>query len=121
MEPMNRKSLAIAVVTASLLSCSALAAPPNADLTLRATDAFLNAPAQPLRFQDDAGGGHDEGLALYRADDVDGARAKWREASVLDPDNYVIHKQLWAIENPERFYGERVDMAWQKEQLAQGL
>ena len=63
----------------------------------------------------------DEGLAAYRADDVESARAKWREASVLDPHNYVIHKQLWAIENPERFYGDRVDMAWQKEQLAQGL
>ena len=63
----------------------------------------------------------DEGLALFKSGDVDGARAKWREASVLDPGNYVIHKQLWAIENPERFYGERVDMAWQKEQLAQGL
>ena len=63
----------------------------------------------------------DEGLAAYRADDVESARAKWREASVLDPLNYVIHKQLWAIENPERFYGDRVDMAWQKEQLAQGL
>jgi hypothetical protein len=62
----------------------------------------------------------DEGLAAYRGGDVEGARANWREASVLDPHNYVIHKQLWAIENPERFYGERVDMAWQKEQLAQG-
>ena len=63
----------------------------------------------------------DEGLALLRAGDTDGARAKWREASVLDPDNYVVHKQLWSIENPERFYGERVDMAWQKDQLAHNL
>lgn len=63
----------------------------------------------------------DEGLALLRIGDTDGARAKWRQASVIDPDNYVIHKQLWSIENPERFYGEKVDMDWQKQQLAQGL
>lgn len=63
----------------------------------------------------------DEGLALLRSGDTEGARAKWREASVIDPDNYVVHKQLWSIENPERFYGEKVDMDWQKQQLAQGL
>lgn len=63
----------------------------------------------------------DEGLDLLRNGDTDGARAKWRQASVIDPDNYVVHKQLWSIENPERFYGDKVDMAWQKEQLAQGL
>lgn len=64
MEPMNRRGLAIGVVTAGLLSCSALATPPKTNLSLRATDAFLDAPTQPLRFQDEAGGGHDEGLAL---------------------------------------------------------
>lgn len=63
----------------------------------------------------------EEGLALLRGCDMDGARAKWREASVIDPDNYVVHKQLWSIENPERFYGEKVDMNWQKQQLVQGL
>jgi hypothetical protein len=62
-----------------------------------------------------------EGLALLRSDDKDRARAKWREASVIDPDTYVVHKQLWSIENPERFYGEKVDMDWQKQQLAQGV
>lgn len=62
----------------------------------------------------------DEGLALLQSGDVDGARTKWRAASDLDPHNYVIHKQLWYIENPERFTGDNVDMAWQKDQLAQG-
>ena len=61
------------------------------------------------------------GLTLLRGGRVARARAKWREASTLDPDNYVVHKQLWSIENPEKFYGEHVDMAWQKEQLARGL
>ena len=62
----------------------------------------------------------DEGLALLQTGDVDGARAKWRAASDIDPHNYVIHKQLWYIENPEKFDGENVDMAWQKQQLANG-
>ena len=62
----------------------------------------------------------DEGLALLQSGDVDGARAKWRAASDIDPQNYVIHKQLWYIENPERFTGDNVDMAWQKQQLAEG-
>jgi hypothetical protein len=62
-----------------------------------------------------------QGLALLRSGDTIGARAKWREVSIFDPDNYVVHKQLWSIENPERFYGENVDMAWQMQQLAQGL
>ena len=63
----------------------------------------------------------EEGLTLLRGGRVARARAKWREASTLDPGNYVVHKQLWSIENPEKFYGEHVDMAWQKEQLARGL
>jgi hypothetical protein len=63
----------------------------------------------------------EEGLAAFRDGGLDGARGKWREAAEIDPEHFVVHKQLWAIENPERFYEGRVDMAWQKEQLAQGL
>ena len=63
----------------------------------------------------------DQGLALLRGGEVTEACAKWREASTLDPGNYVVHKQLWSIENPEKFYGDKVDMAWQKDQLAHGL
>jgi hypothetical protein len=62
-----------------------------------------------------------DGLALLRSGDNAAALAKWREASVIDPDNYVVHKQLWSIENPERFYNGKVDMDWQKQQLARGL
>ena len=62
----------------------------------------------------------DEGLALFQQGDVDGARVRWREASTIDPQHYVIHKQLWAVENPERFYEGPVDMAWQKEEMAAG-
>lgn len=38
----------------------------------------------------------------------------WR----LDPDNWLIHKQIWALEHPERFYAGDIDLEWQKEQIA---
>ena len=40
-----------------------------------------------------------------------------REALEADPKNWIIHKQIWAIQHPERFYEGPVDFAWQREQL----
>jgi len=57
------------------------------------------------------------GLELLRRGDRDTAVAAWREALAADPDNYVIRKQIWAVEHPERFY-PTIAFAWQKEQLA---
>jgi hypothetical protein len=57
------------------------------------------------------------GLDRLRQGDRAGAAAAWREALRADPDNYVIRKQIWAIEHPERFY-PTIDWAWQKAQLA---
>jgi hypothetical protein len=57
------------------------------------------------------------GLDLLRQGDRAGAAEAWREALRADPDNYVIRKQIWAIEHPERFY-PTIDWAWQKAQLA---
>ena len=62
-----------------------------------------------------------EGLDLYRAGRVQEALALWRESVRVDPDNYVIRKQIWAVEHPERFYAGSVDFDWQREQLQQGL
>jgi tetratricopeptide (TPR) repeat protein len=39
-----------------------------------------------------------------------------RRALELDPANYLIRKQIWAIENPDRFYAGEIDWAWQKKQ-----
>ena len=61
-----------------------------------------------------------EGLALYQEDKVDEAMAAWRRGVALQPDNYIIRKQIWAVENPDRFYEGSVDYAWQKEQLDAG-
>ena len=46
------------------------------------------------------------------------ALAALRQASVLDPGNWIIHKQIWAIEHPEQFYPAS-NPQWQKEQLQQ--
>lgn len=53
-------------------------------------------------------------LALDRKTD---ALAQLREALALDRENYVIRKQIWMIEHPEKFFPE-IDWAWQREQLA---
>jgi len=39
-----------------------------------------------------------------------------KRAFRLDPQNWIIRKQLWAIEHPEAFYEGDVDYGWQKEQ-----
>jgi hypothetical protein len=59
------------------------------------------------------------GLAHYKAGNTDAALGEWRQGAALEPDNWIIRKQVWAIENPERFYAGAVDFAWQKEQIAQ--
>ena len=62
-----------------------------------------------------------KGLRDYRNGRVESAVALWRQALDLDPDNYIIRKQIWAVENPERFYAGDVDYDWQREQTAKGL
>ena len=61
------------------------------------------------------------GLEQLRGGHSDEARRLWRRASELDPQNFVVRKQLWAVEHPERFYDGAVDFAWQREQMEQGL
>jgi tetratricopeptide (TPR) repeat protein len=39
-----------------------------------------------------------------------------RQASALDPGNWIIHKQIWAIGHPEEFY-PAINGKWQEEQL----
>ncbi|MFQ5967910.1 MAG: TlpA family protein disulfide reductase [Acidimicrobiia bacterium] len=68
-----------------------------------------------------------EALALFRAagkayrnGDREEAIHLLKQAMPLQPDNLIIRKQLWAIENPERFYDGDIDYDWQREQLAAG-
>ena len=48
----------------------------------------------------------------------DKALAALRQASRLDPGNWIIHKQIWAIEHPEQFY-PAINGPWQDKQLEQ--
>ncbi len=61
------------------------------------------------------------GLTKYQSGDLEAARSIWREGVALEPDNWVLRKQLWAIENPDRFYKGEVDYEWQKIQIERGL
>ena len=58
------------------------------------------------------------GLVLLHQNEKDRALAKLKAARDLDPENWRIHKQIWAIEHPDKFYaGESPDFGWQKEEL----
>ena len=63
----------------------------------------------------------DSGMKLYGRGQVQEALAQWEKGVALEPDNYVIRKQIWAVEHPDRFYAGDVDYDWQKEQLSKGL
>jgi len=55
------------------------------------------------------------GNARFVSGDREAALALWHRAYLLDPDNFVIRKQIWRALYPQRF-GEPIDLAWQKEQ-----
>ena len=59
-------------------------------------------------------------VRLGRMLDAQGRRAEavaeWRGALRLDPENFVIRKQIWAAEHPEKFH-PTIDFDWQREQL----
>ena len=57
-----------------------------------------------------------EGAALLTTGDTTRALATWRRALEIDPDNFLIRSQIWAVENPERFW-PAVDRGWQEAQL----
>ena len=60
------------------------------------------------------------GQQLFNLNKTDEAIKLWRKAIEIDPNNYIIRKQIWAIENPDRFYKDKVDYTWQDVQLEKG-
>lgn len=61
-----------------------------------------------------------KGMSLYKLGELDSAAAEWRKGEESDPDNWLIRKQIWALENPDKFYSGVVDYNWQKEQISKG-
>jgi hypothetical protein len=57
-------------------------------------------------------------LALQHGDREEAVRLL-KLAYPLEPDNYIIRKQLWALEHPDRFYLGDIDHEWQRRQLNQ--
>ena len=62
-----------------------------------------------------------QGLNALNRKNVNLTSELWRRAVELDPKNLVVRKQLWALENPDRFYLGTVDLDWQKDLLERGL
>ena len=60
------------------------------------------------------------GIALYNEGKVEEAMTAWREGVALEPDNFNIRKQIWAVEHPDKFYDGDVDFTWQIEQMEKG-
>jgi hypothetical protein len=57
-----------------------------------------------------------EGVGMFADGREPEALDTWRRALLIDPENFVIRSQIWAVEHPERFYPV-VDRAWQEQQL----
>ena len=79
---------------------------------------------QPEEFEQDTHQKANElfvsGQQLFNLNKTDEAIKLWRKAIEIDPNNYIIRKQIWAIENPDRFYKDKVDYTWQDVQLEKG-
>ena len=56
---------------------------------------------------------------LLSRDKREEAVEQLRQAVVCDPDNWLIRKQMWAIETPSAFYDGPVDYDWQNRQKQQ--
>jgi peroxiredoxin len=56
------------------------------------------------------------GVVYSRERKIDQALESWRKAHALDPGNWIIRKQIWALEHPEQFYPV-IDYPWQREQI----
>jgi len=58
------------------------------------------------------------GLASIDLDlgDREKALGELKRAWALEPDNWIIRKQIWAVEHPDQFY-PAIDTGWQKEQI----
>lgn len=76
------------------------------------------APAELTGDEKEADARFQLAITLLELGKKDEAVAELKRAFHLDPENWVIRKQLWAVEHPESFYDGNVDYGWQKEQMA---
>ena len=67
---------------------------------------------------DEARSHFSSGMVHFQQGRRDAALAEWRKGLLHEPENWIIRKQIWAIENPDKFYSGDVDFDWQREQIA---
>lgn len=82
--------------------------------------AVRTVPDASLTARAAAGGAEDAfslGVAAFDAGRVREAREHWLRALREDPDNWLIRKQIWALEAPDRFYDGEIDVDWQRERV----
>ena len=60
------------------------------------------------------------GQHLHRVDDIEGARAHFREAHRLDPGNWTYRRQAWSFEDPFQGPTEHYDSDWLSDVKASG-
>jgi hypothetical protein len=59
-----------------------------------------------------------EGQRALENGDRERALTLLKNGFELDPKNWTIRKQIWALENPQKFYeSDKPDFKWQKEQI----
>ena len=95
--------------------------PGETDGSLEAEHSQAKVVALPDENHSEANAYFRRGVRLFQEGRVQEAIAEWRKGVELEPDNYLILKQIWAVENPDRFYAGSVDYDWQREQRAKGL
>lgn len=60
------------------------------------------------------------GVNYYNQGKLRESLIEWEKGRNIDPDSWVIRKQIWAVQNPERFYDGEVDSNWQRQQIERG-
>ena len=59
----------------------------------------------------------ESGLKLYREGNEQEGITEWQKLIAVDPNNYIVRKQVWAIMYPDKFYDGEVDFEWQRRQM----
>lgn len=61
----------------------------------------------------------ERGVAALEEGRENAALALWKRALAVDPENWLIRKQIWTLENPDVFWGgEEIDHGWQARRMA---
>ena len=58
-----------------------------------------------------------KGMDSFQSGKIQEALCYWKEGIKVDPKNYIIRKQVWAIEHPDKFYSGEINYQWQKTQI----